>query len=223
MRVVGDINGTEVLLQIIPTITDVQVESVAADGSTASVLISGLGFVEGANSEYRFGSTVVLDAGVNTGADVFGRSDAVLGFVANGMVRVSVPLAAAAFGAINVKTAGGTSASFSVNLAFVNSVALSGTPADAAQASANAGQAVALTGSGLSTGTDVLLRWIDVNGNAQMTRLSPTSAALDGSSATLVIPAYANGAFTLQVFGSASQPLLQIVPKLTSDIWMARA
>ena len=54
VRVVGD-NGIEVALQILPAITDVQVESVAGDGTSAQVLIAGLGFVEGGNSEYRFG------------------------------------------------------------------------------------------------------------------------------------------------------------------------
>ena len=55
-----------------------------------------------------------------------------------------------------------------------------------------------------------------VGGAVQMVRLSPSSAAADGSSATLLLPAYANGAFSLQILGSASQPLLQIVPTLTS-------
>ena len=54
------------------------------------------------------------------------------------------------------------------------------------------------------------------NGTLQMVQLSPIAAAPDGTSATLVVPTYANGAFTLQVLGSASQPLLQIVPTLTS-------
>jgi hypothetical protein len=45
-------------------------------------------------------------------------------------------------------------------------------------------------------------------------RLNPDSASTDGSRATLIVPGYANGAFTLQVIGSASQPLLQIVPTL---------
>ena len=61
----------------------------------------------------------------------------------------------------------------------------------------------------------MLLRYIDVSGDARMVKLSPTSAAADGTSATLVIPEYANGAFTLQMFGSSSQPVLQIVPLLT--------
>ncbi|MDH3461143.1 MAG: hypothetical protein OEM00_09250, partial [Burkholderiaceae bacterium] len=216
VRLVGDLNATEVLLQIVPTVTDLQVESVAGDGSTAQVLIAGLGFVEGANSEYRFGTQSVLDAGASTGPDVFGRSDAVLGFVANGYARVTVPLSDGVFGAINVKTAGGTSANYTVSLSNIDSVALSGTPADANEASANAGQAVTLEGVGLSTSTDVLLRWVHINGSPQTVRLSPSAAAADGTSATLLIPGYANGAFSLQIFGSSAQPLLQIVPTLSS-------
>ena len=188
----------------------------ASDGSTASVLIAGRGFVEGGNSEYRFGSQVVLDAGTNTGVDVFDRYDPVLGYIPNGYVRLTLPLSGGAFGAINIKTAGGTSASYSVSLSSIDAVAFSGTPADASEASANAGQAVTLRGAGLTTSTDVLLRWSDINGTPQTTQLSPSAAATDGTSATLVIPTYANGAFTLQVLGSATQPLLQIVPTLTS-------
>jgi hypothetical protein len=215
VRVVGDRNASALALQILPVITDVQVQSVASDGSSATVVISGLGFVEGNNSEYRFGSDVVLDAGVNTGPDVNQVYNPNAGQYVNGQVTVTVPLSSSTFGPISVKTAGGVSASYSVNLSGIAATALSGTPADATQASANPGQAITLQGTGLSTATDVLLRWTDVNGNAQMVRLSPTSAAANGSSATLLIPEYANGVASLQVFGSASQPLLQIVPKLT--------
>ncbi|SCX42366.1 Ig-like domain-containing protein [Nitrosospira sp. Nsp1] len=215
VRVVGDRNASALALQILPVITDVQVQSVAADGSSATVLISGLGFVESNNSEYRFGSDVVLDAGVNTGADVQFRYDPSIGFIPNGYVQVTVPLSGSAFGPISIKTAGGASASYSVNLSGIGATALSGTPADADEASANPGQAITLQGAGLSTATDVLLRWTDISGNARMTQLNPTSAAANGSSATLLIPEYANGVASLQVFGSASQPLLQIVPRLT--------
>jgi uncharacterized protein YjiK len=215
LRVVGDTNARQLALQILPLISDVQVESVSADGSSAQVLLSGFGFVEGGDSEYRFGDQSVLDAGVGTGPDVFDRYDPSLGqYVGNGYARVTVALVNGVFGAISVKTAGGVSASYSVVLSGVDAVALSGTPKDAAQASANAGQTVTLQGSGLSTSTDILLRWTDINGTLQMTRLSPSAAASDGSSATLSLPSYANGAYSLQVFGSASQPLLQIVPKL---------
>ncbi len=214
VRVVG--SSAAIPLQIVPTVLDLQVESVSGDGATAQVLIAGTGFVDGGNSEYRFGSAVVLDAGPTTGADVFGRSDPVLGFIPNGYVRLTVPLSNAVFGAINVKTGGGTSAVYATNLGAIGSVAFSGTPADAGQGSANPGQAIVVSGSGFSLNSDILLRWSDINGALQMTRLSPTAVSADGSSATLVIPPYANGAYQLQMFGSASQPLLQIVPTLSS-------
>jgi hypothetical protein len=47
-----------------------------------------------------------------------------------------------------------------------------------------------------------------------MVRLNPSAAAAEASSATLIVPTYANGAFSLQLFGAAAQPLLQIVPVL---------
>jgi len=192
-------------LQIVPTVTDVQVQSVSSDGTTAVVVMTGTGFVEGANSEYHFGTGTIVDPGTAGGPDV-----------ANGTVRLTLPLSNGVFGAISVKTAGGTSAGFSVDLASVNATALSGTAADPTKASANAGQTITLAGTGLSTATDVLLRFTDNVGALHMVQLSPTAAAANGSSATLVLPAFVNGAFTLQVFGSASQPLLQIVPTLTS-------
>ena len=53
----------------------------------------------------------------------------------------------------------------SVNLASIDAVAYSGTPANAALACANPGQAVTLRGSGLSTATDVLLRYTETDGS----------------------------------------------------------
>ncbi len=215
VRLLGDINAQAITLQIVPLIRDIQVESVAADGLSAQVLISGLGFIEGGNSEYRFGNQIVLDAGASTGPDVFGRSDAVLGFVANGYARVTVPLSDGAFGAISVKTGGGTSASYSVDISGITSVALSGTPANAALGSANAGQAITVQGTGLNTGSDFILGYSDIGGVSRAVVLQPTAAAADGSSATLVIPEYANGAPKLRLFGSGSSPVLQIVPTLS--------
>ena len=131
-------------------------------------------------------------------------------------VRVTVPLDGGVFGPISIRTAGGSSAAYATSLSSIASTALSGTPADAALASANAGQAVTLLGSGFSLDSDILLRFVDINGSVQATRLSPSAVAADGSSATLLIPREANGAFSLQMFGSASQPVLQIVPTLSS-------
>ncbi|WP_235578406.1 Ig-like domain-containing protein [Pseudorhodoferax sp. Leaf267] len=212
LRLERDTNG--MLLQIVPRVTDVQVQSVASDGSTATVVLSGYGFLDGADSLYRFGSYVLKDAGADTGPDVQGRSDPVRGFIANGQVTVTVPLSDGVFGGISVQTVGGTSTLLSRSLASITAVAASGTPANAAQASANAGQSIVLNGSGLSTATDVLIRYTDYQGNPSMVRVSPTTAAADGSRASLTVPLQVNGAYRLQVFGSASQPLLQIVPTL---------
>ena len=95
-------------------------------------------------------------------------------------------------------------------------MALSGTPTDPTEASANTGQSVTLNGVGLSLTSDVVLRYVDVNGRLQVARLNPSAAAADGTSATLIVPAYANGAFSVQLFGSTGRALLQIVPTLTS-------
>ncbi|MHA4866064.1 Ig-like domain-containing protein [Duganella sp. PWIR1] len=220
VRMVGDITGTALPLQILPVVTGVDVQSVSADGSSAVLLIYGTGFVEGQNSEYRFGSggtaQVIVDAGAALGPDVQQMYDPLLGQYINGQVYLTVPLSNGAFGPISVKTAGGISASFTASLDGVTAAALSGTPANPALASANPGQVVKLRGAGLSTDSDILLRYVGHDGAPAMLRLSPISASADGTEATLVLPDYANGAFALQMFGSASQPLLQIVPTLTS-------
>uniref|UniRef100_UPI003CF3B8E5 Ig-like domain-containing protein n=1 Tax=Massilia sp. TSP1-1-2 TaxID=2804649 RepID=UPI003CF3B8E5 len=202
-------------LQIIPVITSIDVQSVSADGSSAVVVLHGAGFVEGALSEYRFGAQVITDTGTASGPDVQSVYDYVAGQYVNGQVSITVPLTNGVFGAINVKTAGGVSASFSASLDAVQALAFSGTPADAATASANPGQAITLRGTGLSTDSDILLRYTDYNGAAAMVRVSPVAASADGTQATLLVPFEANGVFSLQMFGSASQPLLQIVPTLT--------
>jgi hypothetical protein len=219
VRVAGDLNGAAIALQIIPLVTSVEVQSVAADGSSAVVVLRGAGFVEGNGSRYRFGNgagaQVVTDAGPALGPDVQQVYDPALGQYVNGQVTLTVPLSDGAFGAISVSTDGGTSAGLSRSLATVQALALSGTPANAALPSANPGQAVTITGSGLSTASDVLLRYTDYNGKAAMLRLNPVAAKADGSSATLLLPLEANGAFALQMFGSASQPTLQIVPTVS--------
>jgi hypothetical protein len=213
VRLERDTHG--LLLQILPRVTDVQVQSVSGDGTTAVVVLSGFGFLDGGDSLYRFGSETVRDASSTSGPQVAGRNDAVLNrFIANGQVTITVPLTDGVFGGISVQTAGGTSALYSVNLAGITSVAASGTPANAAQASANAGQTITLNGSGLTTTTDVLVRYTDTGGSLAMVRVSPATAAADGTSATLVLPGQVNGAHWLQVFGSSSQALLQIVPTL---------
>ena len=217
VRVIGDENATEALLQIVPIVTGLTVSSVSSDGTSAQVTLSGSGFIEGNDSEYQFGTTLVLDGSTSSGPDVtdYGYTPNYT-YAQNGFVTLTVPLSAGAFGSISVTTAGGTSAPFSVSLSSVTGVALSGTPANASIASANPGQAVTLTGTGLSTSTGVIFRYTDSSGTAQTVLLKPTAASGDGTSATLVVPAYADGVTTLSVLGSSTQPELQIVPVLNS-------
>ena len=189
--------------------TGVDVTSVSGNGATAQVTLSGRGFIEG-DGEYRYGSTVVLDGNLTAGPDVTGFQ------FENERSQMTAPLDAGSSGAIVVKTAGGTSAPFSVTLAAIDSVALSGTPANAGQASANPGQAITLVGSGLSLQSDLLVRYVDSAGNGRMFLLNPTAAAADGSSAEIVLRNEMNGAFDVMLLGASGHPLLQIVPVVTS-------
>ena len=208
-------------LEIVPVVTGITVNSVASDGSSANVTLHGLGFIEGNNTQYAFGTTVVADTSAGSGPDVYSGSP---NYVANNTVNLTLPLTAGSFGPITVTTAGGTSAALGsvlsgitdLGLSGAASVALSGTPATAGVASANPGQAVVLTGSGLSTSTGVIMSYTDSGGNLRYVLLNPSSTAADGSSATLIVPGYANGVTTLSVLGSSATQTLQIVPTLTS-------
>ena len=107
VRVVGDLNGNGVTLQIVPTITSITVNSVAGDGSSASVTLHGSGFVDGYNTAWNFGSISILDASsYNQGPDVYSTGTT---------VNLTVPLNGA-FGPISVTTAGGTSAALATPL-----------------------------------------------------------------------------------------------------------
>src|SRR5262249_43960962 len=146
--VVGDRLDARVRLQVVPVLTGVDFTSVASDGSTAQVQLRGEGFVEDAGSAYRFGATTVVDTSASSGPDVFG------GFVHdNDAVNLTLTLTGDWAGAVTVTTAGGTRAPFTAGLSGISSAAPSGTPADAAQASANPGQAVTLTRTALATAT----------------------------------------------------------------------
>ena len=199
-------------LQILPTVATVAVQSVSSDGTTATIQLTGTGFIEG-DATYAFGATTVADNSVSSGPDVTLTELHTLGDI--DAVTLTLPLTDAAFGPVSVTTPGGISAPFAPSLTGIASTALSGTPANAGLASANPGQAVRLIGTGLSTSTPILLHYTDNAGVVRSTVLTPLSAASAGTSATLVIPTNANGITKLQMFGSSTQPTLQIVPLLT--------
>jgi hypothetical protein len=91
--VIGDPQGTSIILQIVPTVT-----SVVPLGA-GLVRVNGQGLIEG-GTLYRFGVSEVLDGSVSrSGVDVAGNND-----------EATVTLAALSNGALTVTTAGGTSA-----------------------------------------------------------------------------------------------------------------
>ncbi|MGB8169737.1 MAG: pre-peptidase C-terminal domain-containing protein, partial [Chthoniobacteraceae bacterium] len=211
VSIAGDRTNTALALQIVPVLTNVDFTSIASDGSSAGVRLRGAGFVEGNGSVYRFGSVAVTDSSPNAGPNTGGFYQ-----YDNDGVDLTLPTGGDDYhGAVTVTTAGGTSAPFSRGFAALTGVALSGTPANEALASANPGQAVTITGAGLSTSTDFISQYLDGNGTLVTRLLNPTTANVAGTSATLIVPTNANGVFALHEVGSANAPLLQIVPTLS--------
>ena len=202
------------LLQVVPLLTDARIDYLNGDG-TMRVSLDGRGFVEGNDTVYTFGTEQVIDTAANTGPDATYSN--VPNYTENSRTYLSVPIVDGAFGAITVKTAGGTSAAYSVNVGGVAATALSGTPANAAQASANAGQAITLSGTGLDAETKLLFRRISsYDGAVQYDLQTVVAAAPNGTGATVLVPKSANGVFALQVLGATVQPVLQIVPTIQS-------
>ncbi len=208
--IAGDRNNSSVMLQIVPLLENVDFNGIAGDNSSAHAVLRGKGFVEGNNSSYTFGGVTVNDPTTNGGPDVYPHFQ-----YENDGVEVDLPTAANNyFGAVTVTTTGGTSAPFTRGFATMTSVAQSGTPANANVASANPGQVVTITGTGLTTNTDLIGQYIDGNGTLITRLINPTTANLAGTSASFVVPTNSNGVFAIHLVGSTTAPMLQIVPTL---------
>ena len=148
--IVGDRNNAALALQIVPVLDSVDFTSIAGDGSSAQVVLRGAGFTEGVGT-YRFGNVDVIDNSVGQGPDVRGQ------FIRdNDSVFLTLPTTGDYHGAVTVTNAGGTSAPRSSGFTGITTTALSGTPADAAKASANPGQSITLNGTGLTTTSDII-------------------------------------------------------------------
>ena len=213
--IIGDRNNTEAFLQIVPTLTAIDLTSISFDGSTFSAGFQGQGFVEGGTT-YTLGSESFVDDNVSpSGIDATTRVGIDNRFV-RGAHLSALAFSEGIFGPITVTTAGGTSAVLSVGYTGIDAAAFSGTPADAGEASANPGQAVTVLGSGLNTGTDLVARYVDTNGDLLYEIIRPDSVNASGTEATVVVKDYYNGAFDLRVFGASHASLLQIVPVVIS-------
>ena len=197
VRLARDDSG--ILLQIVPVLSHVDL--------LGSPTMSGSGFAEGLTT-LNFGTAKFVDITRDSnGIDVFNT---------NHMANFALPDGVEG-GPLSVTTPGGTSATYGLTFTGITGVATSGTPANGGQASANAGQTITITGTGLDTSADVVFRTIDDNGNKGLTVIHPTTAAGDGTSATVVVPGTAM-TDVVRVIGdaTANDVLLQIVPVVTS-------
>ena len=69
-----------------------------------------------------------------------------------------------------------------------SATAASGTPANAAVASANPGQTITLQGTGFTNATDVVFPVVDGNGNVSERAVNPLAVNAAGTQLTVVVP-----------------------------------
>ena len=198
-------------LQVVPTVSNVDESSSAyhADGLT----VEGSGLIE-AGTTINFGGQSLADDGPSSGPDVVydyaNGSDR-----ADGLVNLTVPNGVP-YGPISVTTFGGTSNPFAETFTAIEGTATSGTPTNAAIASANIGQAITLDGSRFTLSTAVAFSAIDYNGNRYEHVVKPIAIAPDGSKLIVVVP---DDAMTgpVSVVGDQlnTAALLQVVPLVT--------
>ncbi|MCB0062781.1 MAG: hypothetical protein KDE19_11720, partial [Caldilineaceae bacterium] len=195
--------GREVFLQIVPTLESYQNSDFRTN---VNLRLNGTGFAEGALS-VRFGSVTVTDNGVNTGISIYNT---------NRTLDVAIPENAG--GTIAVITDGGTSNELMVGPATfsaIQAVADIGTPANALQASANVEQRITISGTNFDTNTNIRFPTRSDNGTAGTTEVRVAGVAVDGRSATVVVPLNAVTG-DISVVGATGTVALQIVPKLTA-------
>jgi len=203
----GTINlpdGSELMLQIVPTVTGIS----GGKGRLSSIF--GSGFIEGAVSVH-FGSETVVDGGPfsNDGVQVTSS------VTTNDRLDVVVPLNGTL--PYVVETLGGTSGSPS-DVASIDSASETGTPLDSEAASANVGQTVTIDGRGyVLDETMVALEAMDTAGTPYITSVVPNSVAPDGKSLTFTVPPEARSGVAT-VMGGGSGAALQIVPRVTGIV-----
>ena len=191
-----------VLLQIVPTLADV---TMAANGGFvgANLQLSGSGFAEGAMS-VTLGGQTLTDISRSAGLDSFSNAS---------RINVTVP-AGATTGPVRVTTVGGTSAAFGIGLTSITASGSSGTPTNAAVATANAGQSITLVGNGLDATTDVVFQVIDAAGNVTDRIVRATAVNAAGTQIQVLVPIDAASG-VVRVVGSPDAIALQIVPTIT--------
>ncbi|MGK0187339.1 MAG: hypothetical protein ACI9R3_003126 [Verrucomicrobiales bacterium] len=195
--------GSPLRLQIVPTITSID------GGPGRSTAIFGTGFIEGATTA-RFGpDAAVIDRGTssNDGIDVRNWNSQ------NDRLDVGIPAGAQL--PYQIITEGGSSGR-ATDVSMVIATASTGTPFDAAEASANIDQMVRLQGVGFAEGeTKVTLEAMDQFGTAYIITVDPDTITANGTSLEFTVPKAARSGIAAILNGGSGFPL-QVVPTITS-------
>ena len=200
----GDLLPETAELQIVPTIASLDTISGPFQPG-APVVVTGSGF-RVANTRVEFSGALPAAADeVPLGSRLF----------------ATVP-AGVTTGSVKVITDGGTSSGLTLPGTFgLVGTASQGMPANATEASVNAGQGITVTGTGLTSEFVMVFPGIDDNGFA-VTREAPlVDVSPDGMQATVVVPdGTVTGPVRLRHLGSSlpaeESVLLQVVPTLVS-------
>jgi hypothetical protein len=195
-----------VVLQIVPTITDIDLAS-GSSFHSGIMRLNGSGFVEGGTRIRYAGQEAVDRSNFGNPTDVYWG---------HGQLDTVVPSWALS-GPISVGTLGGTSDSFKVRLDSINSVASSGSPKDLLVASANPGQQIRLTGSDFTLSTEVVFRLRQADGMVFESIVKPIYVSADRTEMDVIVPNEATTGVVEIIGDTASRSIpLQIVPVVSS-------
>lgn len=197
-------DGSEQFLQIVPTVTSI------TGGKGRFTEIYGTGFIEGSVTVI-FGDESVVDGGPFTSDGVNVRD----WNSKNDRLDVTVPLGGTL--PYVVQTEGGQSGRVT-DVETVIATSDTGTALDGAEASANVGQVVTLTGSGfVAEETMVTLEAINGGGTPYITTFAPDTVSPDGEMLTFTVPPEARTGVASVIDGGSGK-ILQIIPRVLSII-----
>jgi archaellum component FlaG (FlaF/FlaG flagellin family) len=200
IRLLGERAGG--LIQIVPTVTDLEMSAGEAFKSSA-ITFRGTGFTEG-NLQIAYGQMAVHDWSKSIYPNDVSDENRKL---------TSIVPQWASHGPIVIRTIGGESDPLNLRLDSVLSQAITGTPKNPMLASANPGQSIRLTGANFSSNTKILFQMRRSDGLRYEKIILPNFVSEDRTTMDVVVPDEAVTS-TLRLIGdSRGQSIaLQIVP-----------
>ncbi|MFN7627188.1 MAG: hypothetical protein ACK5PZ_10180, partial [Pirellula sp.] len=199
VRILGEQGG--ITLQIVPTLNDIDL-STGNPFHSGNLSLFGTGFVEGGTQIRYAGQEVVDLSNAAFPTEVYSYHDE---------LSTIVPSWASS-GPISVRTIGGTSDNFNIRLDSIVATATSGTPKNAAIASANPGQSIRLTGAQFNMSTEVVFRLKQNDGTIYEYIVKPSYVTDDRTQLDVIVPNEATTGVVQVVGDTSGQAIpLQIV------------